>query len=295
MNNKVDLDKIQKSLSNKQKKLFDGISPLIGSEASIGLISLQGVERTSQAEIEVIAKLITQFSPIKIEEFIASPRYITLGGQGTKGHYVKIFPQYKVKNINTKAQSWAIDLVLELHRAIGSDLVCIASIGVEYDGHPAHYVESNIKNTYQRDIGIVSESGIFSIRISPEKWKKDESVFKKAIKKYFEHQVKIIENVQSRTINTFTAFEKNKNLNIKKFVQCPVCNGNRSLANDFCPVCQGMGSVTPKLANKVNISEYEQFACPDCNGYNSMCITCLGFGFIDRDKAIKIKISKNNT
>ncbi len=149
----AELERIKKGFSKKQKKLFDRIKPLVGRKVSIGLISLQGVERTTQAEIEVIANLICQFEPVSILSFQSTPRRITFSGEVGKGHSVQIIPQHKVANTNPKAQDWAIDLVLELHRVIGHDFVKIAAIGIEYDGHPSYYVESNIKNTYQCDIG----------------------------------------------------------------------------------------------------------------------------------------------
>ncbi|EPM1550476.1 hypothetical protein L4O92_001414, partial [Pseudomonas aeruginosa] len=71
----VSLKKIEKNFSNKQNKLLQKIEKLIGREASIGLISLQGSDQTSQAEIEVIAVLIAQFQPIKISSFQETPRH----------------------------------------------------------------------------------------------------------------------------------------------------------------------------------------------------------------------------
>ena len=282
------LTKIQDGFSNKQKKLFDKIQLLIGEEASIALISLQGVERTSQAEIEVIANLISQFKPIKIINFIDSPRQIILSGQvPTKGHIVKIIPQYKVKNINPKSQPWAIDVVFKLYRDIGDRSVEIATIGVEYDGHPSHYVESKIKSTYKRDIGIVSETGIQSIRIYPELWRKDPDFIKKAINKYFKRQIKTTEKVQVNTIKALNETPRN-------LVQCPICNGEYSLAGEFCPLCKGQGMIHSEYAKNIDFSEYDDYSCPNCEGTRATCLICLGSGWINRDKALEWNSTENN-
>lgn len=278
------LDEVKKGFSNKQRKIFGQINLLVGRDAAIGLISLQGVERTSQAEIKVIANLICQFTPLEIVVFNKSPRRVVLSGKFAKGHSVQIIPQYKVENLNTKAQPWAIDLVIELHRSIGSEFVKIAAIGVEYDGYPSHYIESKIKSTYQRDIGIVYKNGILPIRISPESWKKDPYIIKKAIKKYFEHQIKIIEEVQSRTMR---AVKNCIAVNDDILTTCVVCNGRCTLAGDECPVCNGMGSIKRLVSERVDLSDYESFTCPSCRQASLDCFTCHGSGVISREKALE--------
>lgn len=286
------LEVIKNNFSNNQKKLFKRIKPDTNRQVAIGLISLQGVEKTSQAEIEVIASLISQFSPLEIDNFQNSPRRITLKGQFPNGHIVYIEPQYKVGNINPKAQPWAIDLVLRLNRWIGQDLVEIAAIGIEYDGHIAHYVESKIKSTYKRDAIITSNEGFQSLRISPEQWKSSKEDLKKAIKKYFEHHIKKIEKVQLSTINA-QDFNKliyeNENENeVISTVTCPLCNGRGSLAGEDCPICNGMGSVKRYIAAKVNLSNYEKFTCPDCRSIKLDCKTCNDEGSISREKALEM-------
>lgn len=281
---------IENNFSNNQKKLFKRIEPTTNREVAIGLISLQGAENTSQAEIEVIASLISQFSPLEIDNFQNSPRRITLRGQFLQGHVVYIEPQYKVDNINPKAQPWAIDLVLRLHRWIGQDLVEIAAIGIEYDGHISHYVESKIKSTYKRDSIITSNEGFQLLRISPEQWKSSKEDLKKAIKKYFEYHIKKIEKVQLSTINAQSSnyfIHENEN-ELTLTVTCPLCNGRGSLAGEDCSICNGMGSVKRYISEKVNLSNYEKFTCPDCRAIKLDCKTCNGEGSISREKALEI-------
>ncbi len=281
----MNIDEIKSKFSNNQKKLLNRIEKLIGHDSSVALISLQGVEKTSQAEIEVIANIISQFSDIKIFSFKDKPREIAFIGKAFKRHKVKILPQYKVAKYNKNHQPWAIDLVLELMRPIGDEFVKIASLGVEYDGYPAHYVESKIKSTYNRDTNILAQSGIFSIRISPESWKNDPENIKKSIKKYFEHKIKEIETIQRKTLLVVDRKPR-------KYAECPICLGERVLANDFCPVCKGLGSVYADQLVNIDESEYIHFDCPDCKGKRATCHLCHGNGYIDREKAIEWQKSR---
>lgn len=274
------LERLKTSFSNNQKKLFQRIEPITNRQVAISLISLQGVEKTSQTEIEVIANLISQFQPLEIVDFHESPRRVVLRGKVSKGHVVYIEPQYKVANRNPKAQPWAIDLVLTLFRKIDRDLTEIASIGVEYDGHISHYVESKVKSTYKREVSIVSDTGIQTLRVSPELWKSDAESIKKAIKKYFKRCIKIIDNVQLSTINAQNEFSST--------TTCPICNGRCRLAEEDCPACNGMGAVKESVAEKLDLSDYEEFKCHDCRGISLDCHTCGGSGTISREKALEL-------
>ncbi|MFY8326328.1 hypothetical protein [Pseudoalteromonas sp. ZZD1] len=272
------LNDIVSGFTNNQKKLHKKITPLVGNDVSIALVNLKGTEQTSFAELEVIANLISQFRPLQIVDL----SQLILSGKGSKGHTVKIIPQYKVKNSINNSHPWAIDIVIELHRKIGFEIVKIASIGVEYDGYPTHFLENNIKKTYLRDTAIASDEGILSIRISQDAWKKDPNQFKIAIKKYFEHQIKIAEQVQSSTVNV-TRLDQSIT---ETLTTCPICNGCCKLAGDDCEFCHGMGSVKQSLADSVDLAEYDQITCPKCRNISLDCDLCNGNGFISRDKAL---------
>lgn len=292
------LNNIQHSLSNSQKKLFSEISSLIGKEPSLGLISLQGVEKTSQAEIRVIAQIISQFNPINIIEYQETPRRIVLGGKYSNRYTIRIIPQYKVPNIKEKCQPWAIDLVLELILTIDSEATSVASIGIEYDGHPEHYIESKIKSTYIRDAHIVGETGITFIKISPEGWKKESETFIKAVRKYFARQVKNTENVISKISLDINQKVYQKNVNQPhhgfNYIKCPICDGLEFLVNKPCPVCSGYGRITQFELDKVDYSEYDSFTCPSCEYYhnNKRCHICGGKATISREAAIKLARNK---
>ncbi|EPM1554527.1 hypothetical protein L4O92_005536, partial [Pseudomonas aeruginosa] len=201
-----------------------------------------------------------------------------------------ISPQYKVKNTSPNSQPWAVDLVLHLNRIIGQDTIRVSSLGIEYDGYPSHYIESNIKKTYLRDTAIASESGIQSIRISPESWKRDPDFFKKAIRKYFNHSIKTVDQIQLSTLKvTKEPYLKRctDDIEDQRLIKCPLCNGRGELARSECPICRGMCSITESVARIIDISEYDEFPCPNCQGIN--CSTCRGVEVITREKALSLK------
>ena len=282
------LKAIQSSFSNNQKKLFERIRQNLNPQVAIALISLQGIEKTSQAEIEVISDIISQFDPLAIYSFQKVPRHIVLCSQAFKGHLLYIEPQYKVKNSNPKYQPWAIDLVLKLYRKIGQNEDQIGVLGVEYDGHISHYVESKVKTTYQRDISIIDSESIPCIRISPTHWKTSSNDIKKTIKRYFEHKIKTIDTIQLSTIKAEklnSPITKNHN-ELLTDTTCPICNGRCQLAREDCPICKGMGSIKKHVLLEINVSDYASFKCPDCWGIELDCSTCGGEGFISREKAL---------
>ncbi|PMK16033.1 hypothetical protein [Vibrio splendidus] len=286
-----ELKELEKKFSGKQRKLVQKIELLVNQQVAEGLVALQHVERVSKTEIEVIANIISQFSPLEISSFNCSPRSMVISGKTSKGHLVSIEPQYKVDNSNPKAQPWAIDLVIELYKPVGVDLVYIGALGVEYDGFATHYLETKVKSTYRRDIKIAEQTGIQSIRISPGHWDNGNGAedIKKAIKKYFEHLIKIADSLQQSTIN---AVQLNRSVQsrhdgLERDTTCPVCNGRGRLAGDECPVCHDTCTIKEHIAAKLDISEYENIKCPVCNNISLDCSTCDDKGYISRERALE--------
>jgi len=258
---------LQTSFSNKQHKLLKEIIPLVGLAAATALVSLQGVERASQAEINVIAHIISQFNPITVDFFQYSPRRISLKGQYPNNHTILITPQYKVDNRNANSPPWAIDLVIDLLILIANKTIKIATIGIEYDGHIAHYVESEVKRSYIRNAHILSVEGVPLIRISPESWKKEPEFFKKCIRKYLRHTLNIAQNVRSQT--TIELQKISNNLRHSKQIDealydavCPVCEGETFLGTDYCKACDGLGRLSGSAAKNIDLSDHQAFACP---------------------------------
>ncbi|WP_447018142.1 hypothetical protein [Shewanella algae] len=278
------LDKIKEKFSRKQEKISEEIEPLVGKDVSIALTGLKNTERTSFYEIRVIATLMSAYAPIKIESFSSDNTPLILQGEGPRGYAVKIIPQYKVKNTIQNAPPWSIDLVLELYRKQGADLDYIASIGVEYDGYPTHFLESNVKKSYLRDVGIVSETGIQSIRIAKEAWEKDHSLFITAIKKFFEHKIEIIDRTTKKSIRKYQESinkangQKLKNSN--EYV-CPKCIGNCAINGFPCNYCLGKGSVDRLKSGLFNRYKHGYVRCHRCFGNSRRCQTCKGSGILN--------------
>ena len=263
----TELKDISANFSNKQKKLVEKIKLLVGEKVAIALVSMQGVNGTSQAEIEVVANIIGIFDKLEINKLIDSPRSIVIQGIYLKDYFVEIKPQYKVA-------TYSIDLAIFLYCKDNK----IASVGIEYDGHISHYVESNIKKAYKRDLTVLSNSDLPLIKISPEQ-KKNISDITKNIKKYFKHKIRDFKKFKKSLLRNFVSKHLTKLVN-----ECPVCEGVGSLANNFCPECEGVGRIEKR---KIDLSRYSSFDCPECMGNSTNCKTCIGKGWINRDAAVQ--------
>ncbi|ADC63996.1 hypothetical protein [Allochromatium vinosum] len=266
------LDAIATKFSKNQNRLLDKIQHLTGKEVAIALVGMQGVKNTSQAEIEVVANIISIFDTLTVENIEESPRSVVINGTYLKSYVVEIIPQYL-------SHKYSIDLVMVLY--LSGRTVRIASLGVEYDGHDAHYIEHKIKKSYRRDSEILGSSGIPLIKLSPEQ-KDNLAETKKNIRKYFKHKIKEYEAIKTHTLSK--CIRDNRICTERLTYVCLVCEGLGSLANVFCSECDGVGRT-----NNVNIdlTKHECFDCPDCKLTKARsCRTCLGRGWLDREKAI---------
>lgn len=290
------LNELEMSFSNSQRKLLQEVSPLVGHQPAVALVSLKGSERTSLKEISVIAHIISQFKPIKIEQFNESPRRIILVGQLIPPYEVEITPQKRIPNNKPGAQPWAVDLVINLTLPTSHGSTSLASVGIEYDEYPIHYLESSIKRQNKRDIHILSEHAIPLIRISPEYWKADGNGIKKAIRKFLRNAIEKTEKIKRLA-------KKSEEVGFKKLpdnyfstagdtTDCPVCEGQQFIGIDYCRPCHGMGRMPTNIAKSISLSDHEVFTCPDCRGKGGRCKTCLGSGSISREQAIKISKNK---
>ncbi|MCV4285659.1 hypothetical protein [Pseudomonas capsici] len=278
-----ELYEIKRKFSRRQSRLHEKLKAVIGDLPSIALISLQGESQTSHKEIEVIAELVKQFVPLKLEKYVESPRKLILSGQGARKHSVIISPQFKIKNSNPKAPSWSVDLVIELFRSVGVESIKIGALGIEYDGHPSHYLETGIQKAYKRDMHIAVTEGIQLIRISPSDWDDDPSQYSKAIKKYCDRKIFDAEYIQKATVRLIQNFLPPTG---GELVECPVCEGLCSLAGDFCPFCKGVGSVKRMAAENVRIEDFHSLECHKCSLISLKCKLCLGSGSVSLAKAI---------
>ncbi len=270
------LEAIRKGFSGRQNKLVEKIKDFVDEEIAIALVGMQGVKGTSHSEIEVVANLISLFTSLKIRKITQSPRSLVIQGNYLKDYFVEIIPQYA-------SGKYSIDLVVKLF--VSKSNLQIASIGIEYDGHDAHYVESNIKKSYKRDSDILANEGIPLIKISPEQ-KKEIDPTRKNISKYLKHRIRDFENGQKHAVKNraeYVGLTKKSCSGFRR--ECPVCEGLGSLANVYCPTCNGIGRIGKEI---IDPSMYSYFNCPDCHASkSSFCRTCLGKQWIDRDKAIE--------
>lgn len=159
--------------SNNENKLVEKLIPLVGESAAIALV---GNEKTSKSEIEVVAKFISNFSPLNIYSYKTTPRKAVLSGRSYQGNLVHIHPQFRIVKPprvteNKRQDYWYVDFAVQIFsKRIPS--VCIGLWGAEYDGHTAHFVESGVLKSHFRDVVMENEIGMRPIHITKDHWKK---------------------------------------------------------------------------------------------------------------------------
>lgn len=271
-------------LTKEQKRLFNKMHPKIGELPSLALIDTHGP--TSLKEIEAISVLIEQFCPLHVTESADNLRGWILLGEAPKRHTIRILLQYKVKNADGKSRSWAIDLVIEIIRKLGNKDLKIGAIGVEYDGHPRHFVESGVFRAYARDMHISTDTGIQVIRIADIQWKSDPQIYIDAIKRFVKRKISDAEEIISETVGLLTSKVAPER---EKFTTCPVCECYCSLAGDFCPVCKGVGAIYENICRSTKIEDFQILECKACKLGASVCRLCLGSGSVSLARAIEQK------
>lgn len=190
------LSEVEKDFSNNQRKQLARLAPRLGKDVAVALIGMQG--RTSRAEIDFIAEIISPFKPFKIYSFRKQPRKIVLEGVGPEGHVIRIHPQYailqpEILSTSKNQQYWWVDLAVELHKQFDGDLIRLAAVGFEYDGHDAHFIESKIKKSYVRDVGIMYQEGFQPMHIAPEHWKKHPNLYIDTMVRYFWKRIREVQ------------------------------------------------------------------------------------------------------
>lgn len=187
------LQDVFNSLSGKQKNHLQKLEKIIDRPIALGLLSMQPT--ASAKEVDMIAEMLSLFLDVRIYSTRTNPRQVIFKGVH-KNICIRMHPQYIIKKPkdhphysgknNSPNNYWAIDLAIEL--LINN--FRLAVLGIEYDGHVAHYVESNIKRSYIRDWGIFSVEGFVPLRISPDQWKLHSEWYKKVILKHLDREAK---------------------------------------------------------------------------------------------------------
>lgn len=251
-------------------------------------------KNSSKDEITFIVYVLSVFKPL---QFDCDKKMFH--GVLSEKFKVLIKLQSKVQNPKTK-KYWSIDATIEV-MDLANHSIC--KIGLEYDGHDSHFIESKVKKQNVRDLTIAEVEGIFCFRVNPDMVKtlNDKKNIARSIKnilirytsgffKYFKvmHEEFKVNNECLTTSST--SFVKN----IGAF-ECPLCEGFTKLGNDFCIECGGTGFASIPL--KVSKNEYSEleFDCPECPSPKhpyKQCKICKGNGVIDRIAAISYEKNK---
>lgn len=187
------LQNVNNNLSGKQKNHLKKLEKIIQTPIALGLLSMQPT--ASANEIDMIAEMLSLFLNVEIYSARTNPRQVVFEGLHNNA-CIRIHPQYIIKKPkdhphhsgkkDSPSNYWAIDLAIELL----FNNFRLAVLGIEYDGHAAHYVESNIKRSHIRDWGIFSAEGFTPLRISPDQWKIHLEWYKKTILKHLDREIK---------------------------------------------------------------------------------------------------------
>lgn len=286
-----DLARIAGKFSNKQQRLYNKISGLVGSDVAIALVSMQGVNSTSQQEIVFVANLIGDFSPFFIASYTESPRSLILEAEIQGRYRLRIYPQYTVRQPDTcrtnRSKPWSVDLVLELLVEVNNVRHQIGIVGYEYDGHVSHYVQDGVRESYKRDAGIMQEAGFNPVRISPEGWKSNPKHYVESLRKYIRRSILKFESIQASISKAALSQEKDDDF-YEAPVTCALCNGKCKFGGVDCPCCRGMGSLSKFENDSIDIEQYESNACPKCRSGSLNCSACRGSGVLSREKMLEI-------
>lgn len=233
----------------------------------------QKFKSSSKAEVLFIATVLSRFRPLALRERLVAGRL--------SRHFDVLFHfQDKVQNPAT-GKAWSVDLTVEVSDHDGNRWY---KLGLEYDGHDRHYLESGVKKQQQRDLVIVRDKGYFCLRINPE-------MAGNAGKRH-----ELSRNIKSILVNQVAGIRSLCGQLSPDRVQkrrCPLCLGHCSLGDDFCPECGGTGSITGML--RIPEAQYDGlvFGCPSCPDKRRpyrLCCFCHGKGELTRDAALALHL-----
>lgn len=300
-----------KTLTHKQTKLLESFKRILNNdELAELLVRYKDYEvKTSFAEISVIAYVASYFKPLTFSIDSKNNKKLThVYGQYKNEGYTIVFDlQFEIQK--PKGASYSVDVLLKMldNKDKSHEIIKIA---LEYDGDDGHYKESGIKKAYKRDLYVLAETGISTIRLSPEMVKEDPELkdLVKSLKKIFSRKIddsikafhclnKKLNSVISDNTPSIKRSEE-QNDTKAKFIQCHICEGQGYMGNDYCQPCKGMTVLLKEDVHFYNIDDYLLYPCPECiNVFNYnlkvRCVMCSGVGEIARDKAIELAKKRN--
>ncbi|WP_337228541.1 hypothetical protein [Proteus faecis] len=169
---------------NKQKESEKLIAKGVKSCVAIGLLS---AGKCSYPEAIVMSTIIGWFNDIGIYSYTEKPMSVCFSARTNNGYHLLIYPQYRLakpKYLNNQGRNqqdyWFVDLAIEflVYDKEDCESVIIGIWGLEYDGHPIHFVEGGIKSSQTRDLVIDTEYGISLKHIHKELWSENENLVK---------------------------------------------------------------------------------------------------------------------
>lgn len=198
--------------SNNKRKLVEKLSPSLGDVAAIALI---GNERNSRTEIEVVADIVSNLRPLDIWSYKLRPNKAILVGRSYQGNLVRVHPQFRIQKpqritANNQIEYWYVDLAIQVFSR-RDEGVCIGLWGCEYDGHPAHFVESGIIKSQFRDVVMENEIGMRPIHITKEYWSKHPREYIRNLLTY----------IDRRNFDTDSLSEENLKLSLFNIFEAP--------------------------------------------------------------------------
>lgn len=298
--------------SKSQNELYAKYKEEFGEEVALVVAQWIKMDKASFAEVEVIRKLITPYKTITVHGTGPGGKGLCLKGCYSEGnpyfkdYYLRFVLQYAVPNPSQSpyAKDYAVDIVIEvLHTdGVNEDDLHLGALGIEYDGHPAHFDSENTRRTYLRDAKISSRAGIQQLRMSPVGAKNHLEVYEVAIKKFIRRTIDThIETVWRATTKAQVLLEKREfsrrqplsqvltwvKPKADRWVACPICKGRGSFCSITCLFCGDHGRVRESLVADKDLSTFYTVTCPDCRGASKSCRFCAGSGIMDNIKALE--------
>lgn len=281
---------------DKKEKMYEAIKYSLQPEIAMALVESSGAG--SVDEIRFLVGLVCEFKKIAFHSNVNGSKGIILSAQyaeddAYKNYYLKFSFQYKVKNAAPKSPDWRVDMAVFVYANYPIEEQEIGRIAFEYDGHPSHYLQENIKKQMLRDAHILEQEIMPVQRVSPEKAKSDPGLYKKALRKYLRRCIDIHKKTVEATTSKQTASVQGYSAkqpvspsgNIDRFVDRPACQ----TPGGFEPLCKE--HVRLRKCETMHSDMLDFFTVPClacCTGTaKTKCRHCGGTRTMDNIKALE--------
>ncbi|WP_338883541.1 hypothetical protein [Xenorhabdus sp. TH1] len=200
---------------NKKKDVERLVKKGVKKSVAVGLLS---AGKCSYPEALMISKIIGEFSSVEICSYTEKPQSVCFLANIDDKKNVYIYPQYRLMKplyLNKKDRKqqdyWYIDLAIELHivNPIDDDSAIIAIWGMEYDGHPQHFIESGIQDSNLRDLTINTEYDINIMHITKEIWENRSRLVHANLSRFIERRYQDVKGIPFNDL-------KNRQINLTK-------------------------------------------------------------------------------